>query len=91
VCKYIYMSWYQLYNFLLGGNDKDIIDLDPIGAHNTIVQESPPQQHLLLILILMTKLNKVGEREQPCRIPLIILNDLDNCPSTITQALENEL
>jgi len=85
------MSWYQLYNFLLGGNDKDIIDLDPIGAHNTIVQESPPQQHLLLILILMTKLNKVGEREQPCRIPLIILNDLDNCPSTITQALENEL
>ncbi|KAL6630796.1 hypothetical protein U3516DRAFT_738287 [Neocallimastix sp. 'constans'] len=39
---------------------KDIIDLDPIGAHNTIVQESPPQQHLLLILILMTKLNKVA-------------------------------
>ena len=91
MCKYIYMSWYQLYNFLLGGNDKDIIDLDPIGAHNTIVQESPPQQHLLLIMILMTKLNKVGEREQHCRIPFIILNDSDNCPSTLSQVLKNEL
>jgi len=57
-CVNIYI--YQLYNFPLGGNDKDIIDLDPIGAHNKIMQESPPQQHLLLILILMTKLNKVG-------------------------------
>jgi len=41
--------------------------------------------------ILMTKLNKVGEREQPLWILFLILNDSDNCPSTLTQALENEL
>ena len=26
--KYIYVTWYRLYNFLLGGRDVDIIDLN---------------------------------------------------------------
>jgi len=38
----------------------------------------------------MNKLNKIGEREQPWRIPFIILNDSDNCPSIFTQALEDK-
>jgi len=27
-CVNIYVTWYQLYNFLLGGRDADIIDLN---------------------------------------------------------------
>jgi len=39
---------------------------------------------------LMNKLNKIGERGQPLSTPFLILNDSDNCPSTLTQALEDK-
>ena len=33
---------------------------------------------------------KIGERGQPWGTPFLILNDSDNCPSTLTQALEDK-
>jgi len=60
----------------------------------------PPQQRLspieipylsqLLKMSLINKLNKIGERRQPWRTLFLILNDSYNCPSTITQALEDK-
>jgi len=59
----------------------------------------PPQQRLSPIempyllqlkISLMYKLNKIGERGQPWQTPFLILNDSDNCPSTLTQALEDK-
>jgi len=38
----------------------------------------------------MNKLIKFGEKGHPWWIPILILNDSDNCPSTLTQALEDK-
>jgi len=54
---------------------------------------SPIEMPYLLQLLkvsLMNKLNKISERGQPCQTSFLILNDSDNCPSTLTQALEDK-
>jgi len=44
----------------------------------------------LLKLPLMNKLNKIGERRQPWWTLFLILNDFDNCTSTLIKALEDK-
>jgi len=34
-------------------------------------------------MTLINKLNKIDERGQPWQTPFFILNDFDNCPSTV--------
>jgi len=55
--------------------------LSPIGIPNLL--------HLLK-MSLINKLNKIGERGQSWRTLFLILYDFDNCPLTLTQALEDK-
>jgi hypothetical protein len=43
----------------------------------------------LLKISLLNELNKISEKGQSWRTPFLILNDSDNCLSTLTQALED--
>jgi len=91
----------SLFLVYLLANFNNLLSWDFVGAHNTISSaKRPPQQYLspieipylshLLKMSLMNKLNKIGERGQPLSTPFLILNDSDNCPSTLTQALEDK-
>ncbi|KAG8539879.1 hypothetical protein GDO81_020183 [Engystomops pustulosus] len=42
---------------------------------------------IFLIRVSITKMNRVGERGHPCRVPFTILNGLDRVPLTLMLAL----